>query len=412
MRFSSRPPGVLSPRLAAVSAVLLFQAIWAVTGSPGGAVDDVRSSQEKGAVQTKKTTPWWTLPIPDAHFEHDIAQVHQPPQCSVRDPLPFDEFSASLVNSSRTAWLYNTPDVREPSFYRQFTVYDDRCSIRRITHAEALKCLRNRHLFFVGDSLLRYQYLSLVTFLHTGRYPCQMGGNATHPSQVWEGEHGNFRNFFVNTNALFGGAERCDCYRGGGNTSENRYYYDADNNINVSMIYYWRLAQGRNPVRWTNSGVLNNDTYGELGQRDWYGGFRSIASLIGRQIGAVDELVLNTGWWKVPAFSEGIDTARLYLKAFNHVVRNKRGPIWATTTASKSPQDRAPPRDGMLGSTYLAARDMQWRILDRYGISESLKRHHDEVELPREFGWVDALHFRPFVYEEFNNVLLNMLCAE
>ena len=105
-----------------------------------------------------------------------------------------------------------------------------------------------------------------------------------------------------------------------------------------------------------------------------------------------------------------LESCSAYLQGFNHVVRNKLGPIWATTTASKSLQDRAPPRDGMLGSTYLAARDMQWRILDRYGISEALKDHFAAVELPREFGWVDALHFRPFVYQEFNNVLLNMLC--
>jgi hypothetical protein len=36
--------------------------------------------------------------------------------------------------------------------------------------------------------------------------------------------------------------------------------------------------------------------------------------------------------------------------------------------------------------------------------------HHEGKELERKLVFWDAVHFRPWVYEELNNVLLNVLC--
>jgi hypothetical protein len=41
----------------------------------------------------------------------------------------------------------------------------DGCRLRRFTGDEARKCLSGRHVAFVGDSVTRYQYISLAFFL-------------------------------------------------------------------------------------------------------------------------------------------------------------------------------------------------------------------------------------------------------
>jgi hypothetical protein len=45
------------------------------------------------------------------------------------------------------------------------------CRLKRYTSSEARQCLSNKHLAFIGDSLTRYQYLSLAYFLERGQYP-------------------------------------------------------------------------------------------------------------------------------------------------------------------------------------------------------------------------------------------------
>jgi hypothetical protein len=45
------------------------------------------------------------------------------------------------------------------------------CRLKRYTSSEARQCLSNKHLSFIGDSLTRYQYLSLAYFLERGQYP-------------------------------------------------------------------------------------------------------------------------------------------------------------------------------------------------------------------------------------------------
>ena len=45
------------------------------------------------------------------------------------------------------------------------------CHLHRYTSAEANRCLAGQHLNLIGDSLTRYQFLSLAQFIHTGSYP-------------------------------------------------------------------------------------------------------------------------------------------------------------------------------------------------------------------------------------------------
>lgn len=53
----------------------------------------------------------------------------------------------------------------------QFTVNKKPCwAASGIKQGAALQCLRGKHIAFVGDSTTRYQYISLLNFLHTGKW--------------------------------------------------------------------------------------------------------------------------------------------------------------------------------------------------------------------------------------------------
>lgn len=45
------------------------------------------------------------------------------------------------------------------------------CRLKRYTAQQASRCLQNKHLLFIGDSLTRYQYLSLAYFLEHKHWP-------------------------------------------------------------------------------------------------------------------------------------------------------------------------------------------------------------------------------------------------
>lgn len=92
-------------------------------------------------------------------------------------------------------------------------------------------------------------------------------------------------------------------------------------------------------------------------------------------------------------------------------------PIWATNTRGK--RDRYPDVAGdapvhypeeWYGAGYQAARALQWRILDRSGITTQLRNYRQSIGLSRDAVMTDDYHYMPFVNDEFNNVLLNMIC--
>ncbi len=84
------------------------------------------------------------------------------------------------------------------------------CILKRFTKKSALQCLRNRHILLLGDSVTRYQYMSLASLLHRA-YPRDIrgSGRVCMPGQCWSG----WREFYLETSRAFEGKELCDCYR-------------------------------------------------------------------------------------------------------------------------------------------------------------------------------------------------------
>jgi len=49
------------------------------------------------------------------------------------------------------------------------------CTLHRYSVDEARQCFAGKHMFMPGDSISRYLFLSLATFLHKGHYPPRFG---------------------------------------------------------------------------------------------------------------------------------------------------------------------------------------------------------------------------------------------
>jgi len=101
---------------------------------------------------------------------------------------------------------------------------------------------RNLRLIFLGDSITRYQYLSLTYFLRHGKWfdfnvkdqnnlvHAHSFHHPLHPSEDWN-------EFFLQSNRMLYPMEVCDCLRSwdGGTLLERRYFYDRSRN---NMVVY------------------------------------------------------------------------------------------------------------------------------------------------------------------------------
>lgn len=116
--------------------------------------------------------------------------------------------------------------------------------------AIAQRKLANKHLIMVGDSLMRYQYLSLV-------YAVKFGVKVIDSEKrnfVREHTFANWSDYYVRTNLLLRPNEYCDCYRTPDGLHrkqfENRFYEDKEKNIKITfLLFYGKYNQGH----WNNA---------------------------------------------------------------------------------------------------------------------------------------------------------------
>jgi hypothetical protein len=232
---------------------------------------------------------------------------------------------------------------------------------------------RNLRLAFLGDSVTRYQYLSLAYFLRWGRWfdPDTIKNHLVdahsfrhpyHPDQDWN-------EFFLQSNRLLYPAESCDCQRSSSSQQEDehawaverRYFYDPVHNNTLTYInlsgnethnpnplggYAGRLHA---PDIFTNfqahvglpSGLFNNNDYTSLSSsssiaasnRSW--DYPTWGQVIRHHVAALvpkpEIAILNAG---LHAHNFGDPSVRRALvNALN--ASNITG-IWKTTTPKKS----------------------------------------------------------------------------
>lgn len=196
--------------------------------------------------------------------------------------------------------------------------------------------IRNLRLAFVGDSITRYQYVSLVSYLHSGRWI----ENSDTPNPVKEKDFGSFQNFFgYVSEKVLQGTEACDCFRAEGINRtamfENRYYAENRNYVSVFLKLGSLASQGHwepgtvydvNRTRFKNVTNFVPPTW----RYNWQ-------DLILHHIAELepkpDFLVLNAGYWHHDLVPEVFEAIRK--------VTDKVGikSIYATTTKSISNRD-------------------------------------------------------------------------
>lgn len=280
------------------------------------------------------------------------------------------------------------------------------CSLRRYSAAVARKCLRDRRVLFLGDSVTRYQYLSLAYFLATGTW-----GN--HVELVDYHKWSTYADYFKATNSWFS-QELCDCFRADFNisslrtASENRYYYG-----DGAFVVYIRLLSDAYPPRghfgfppfvapssevcqagecskphdWVApiSCYLVNETCKEF----WIHVLRPLN---------ITHFFFNQGHW--------VRTSTRDANWFRHVMQGAKAFISKCGTAYFKTTSTARKDNQRDSKAIITAREYGWKIYDVEILTRGLLKLHDG------FPGFDRVHYYPFVYRELNNYLLNLLCNE
>ena len=202
--------------------------------------------------------------------------------------------------------------------------------------------LRNLHLVMVGDSVTRYQYLSLAWYARYGEWyesGKSLGGSLDifrHktfnipflPNGTWWNAYYWFTNQFLQP------YEHCDCYKVGPELSqmcENRYYWDPARNLSLSYMQAYGHSGGINGHVTAEDAFLNatqtanmNDTFAWSWER-WD---KLITLHVAKLRPKPKIAILNAGIWE-NFFSDDTRTPINLAEALNRA--NITG-IWKTTT--------------------------------------------------------------------------------
>ena len=90
--------------------------------------------------------------------------------------------------------------TRDPGHWRylpdgSMTYEVSTCALKRFTAPEARRCLANHHMLLIGDSLMRYQFLSLVYFIEHGHWPERFAMANPHKGESPDKDCKHFDNF-------------------------------------------------------------------------------------------------------------------------------------------------------------------------------------------------------------------------
>ena len=118
----------------------------------------------------------------------------------------------------------------------------------------SLNRLSNKHFIFVGDSLMRFQYLALVYLVKFKSIPVDDVIPNIFTAETWHG----WNNYYTGTNSMFRPNELCDCYRDDDKYEnrkhfENRYFTDSVKNISIS---YFQFSGTYLQGHWSNSAMM------------------------------------------------------------------------------------------------------------------------------------------------------------
>lgn len=238
--------------------------------------------------------------------------------------------------------------------FDDFETYEEKSHYGRL--------LNNQHIVFIGDSLMRYQYLDVVYLIHKNA----MILPEQEPKIVEEKSHHSWLEFHQFTNKLFAPNEYCDCFRLDNIIAqkcyENRYYHNAARNISISFFLY---LGDENPTRgqYLPGDAEGNDHFKapdvELVPPKWE--YASIADVISniaaKLLPKPSTLVLNAGHWPHYYMNETHRT-RVIHTAHEHFSRV----IWKTTSGHNALWKGDPVDPIMCAMENVECLDLSWTL--------------------------------------------------
>lgn len=253
----------------------------------------------------------------------------------------------------------------------------------------AQRCLERRHVVFIGDSLSRYQYLSLVHFLEYGTWeePDAPGKSITYR----EGWGEDWNDFYRLSSEHLRGHEQCDCFRGRMPWVENRYYRHGG--LSVTFVGWFGDIHPRGHVLQESRLTCKP---GKCSSRhDWKA--RDIVHFL-REL-AVPQLqpqvvLINTGLWRT---LDGHDLQRL-VTAAKGLADQGVEVYWKSTTSRSSLAQWVD--DATPGQAFLQA---GLRVYDASIFTRPLR---NDSTAYRD----GTTHYSPWVYRGLNALLLSTLC--
>ena len=346
------------------------------------------------------------------------------------------------------------------------------CRLKRYTTDDTRQCLANQHLNFIGDSLSRYQFYSLAYFIDKGMYPPRFPTPSaydnrnecrshhvddnntsqcspeTEPNICTEVDWRRYRDrswsmlFSVlggsDDGGVFGGRMECNCGRKDGESQiiENMIYASQPDGKNERAVLSLFLERGwgdnMDPIRghsfigcgFNESCRLSEtlqDTTLDRARHGSYDYNQSFPEAIDPEHGALRHIIppvniaiYNRGLWG--ALDPG-RAALIFPAMFNWTGGAAGRCFFKSTTASGRPSDRDLHQYETQPAIRTVAVNAGCSFLDYGHITSDFANLHYEFPEPPGGGGLertdvywDVVHFMPWVYEELNNVLLNVLC--
>lgn len=298
-----------------------------------------------------------------------------------------------------------------------------KCKLRRLTGPQARRCLAGRHIVFVGDSLTRYGYLNFVDFLSSNKYMLAYG-NGPQPSLNSEQEFNSWDRFFKEgpmrlaqeaANATV--HETCDCRHGMVGpfhtaNYEDRQFVLEEQGLQPALrslglrLFEGDAAASGSTVRVSYYLVYSSPTVEEAGTAALSHALQHLTATSTEP----SALIMNMGIWTREGRS--LDDAR---QVFRRILQHgadvkaahqlKTRLLWKTTSASMKNNNEESDWGQLSNMVAELTKEVYpWGLLDVRGMTTNAMRQG------LDFYSFDQVHFHPVMYEQFNDLLLNMLC--
>ena len=324
---------------------------------------------------------------------------------SCTSPLPVScyAFLGNLLEGGILLWVKIFAEHTKLSFQ----LSDQNSSLQMVIPVSVSRCFQGKHIVLMGDSLTRYQYVNLAYLLSRLQRAEPYGGIEGQPSLSMEIEWKDWHQYYHFSSAILGAAidgcaaEICDCRR-----DKEDAALDMTREYRTLHLSFPHHCQAKCHPRTSSEAVKHlvvsyhqifgrpdPETAGKEGMKYYEQSFQQQPP---------DILVFNMGHHAAQLQSGEVyhNTMSAILQSGDELRRlHDTELIWKTTTPRRSTATHA-------------HKDQELQLVKSFNITgfDIGKIVSAGLKQGMNFYW-DDLHFLPFVYQQFNDILLNSLCS-